>query len=311
MDEKLKQRVIGILVLVGALFIILPFLFHNAHPSAAEKPMTPGSVSSSTVSVAWPAEQTVTSTTSTAPSTASTASTAPSTTLAVPSTPTTALTATSSGTATPQVNSSAQPIQNAAVSKQSGVVASSSTQKKIKTDSQNINSNTIADTANAAGFKPDQAVSPASGLTQGAPISAAPAEIKKMTSASPFDYQSLNHNRSTAAESAQTPSAHKQVHSASYPAHHAKHKIAHASKHTTKNGKWEVQVAVFEDSHNAKTLLTKLHAHHIPAYTQSVSHHGKHMTVVLAGPEKTHQRAVMMQNRLRQLYHLNGMVRMV
>ena len=34
MEERTKQRLVGALVLVGALFIILPFLFHNARPSA-------------------------------------------------------------------------------------------------------------------------------------------------------------------------------------------------------------------------------------------------------------------------------------
>ena len=34
MEEKIKQRLIGVLVFIGALFIVLPFLFHNPQPLA-------------------------------------------------------------------------------------------------------------------------------------------------------------------------------------------------------------------------------------------------------------------------------------
>ena len=54
MEERIKQRLIGVLVVIGALFIILPFLFHNPRPSAGENAPTKVSQSSVAPTVALP-----------------------------------------------------------------------------------------------------------------------------------------------------------------------------------------------------------------------------------------------------------------
>lgn len=77
MEEKVKQRLIGVLVIVGALFIILPFLFHNSRPTLSQNAPSNGvnQPNSPSVSVTLPAAESTTSTTPAAPVT--TASTTP------------------------------------------------------------------------------------------------------------------------------------------------------------------------------------------------------------------------------------------
>ena len=58
MEERTKQRLVGVLVFVGALFIVLPFLFHNAHPNANTSASTAQKTAdaNSAVTVSMPAE---------------------------------------------------------------------------------------------------------------------------------------------------------------------------------------------------------------------------------------------------------------
>ncbi|OGT43895.1 MAG: hypothetical protein A3F13_04820 [Gammaproteobacteria bacterium RIFCSPHIGHO2_12_FULL_40_19] len=74
MEEKIKQRLIGVLVIVGALFIILPFLFHNSRPTVSQKTSTniPNSPGSSSVALTLPAATPATAA-ATTPATESTA----------------------------------------------------------------------------------------------------------------------------------------------------------------------------------------------------------------------------------------------
>lgn len=97
-EEKVKQRLIGIIVIIAALFVVIPFLLHNSHPSIETKLSTTAPASS--VSVALPAAQPATNAaptstpapapaaTQTTPNTASQTS-APSTAATTPATPST------------------------------------------------------------------------------------------------------------------------------------------------------------------------------------------------------------------------------
>src|SRR3990167_6593364 len=71
-EEKVKQRLIGVIVIVGALFIILPFLFHNSRPSADTK--LSSNIPNPSVSVALPPASTTASTPATTQVTAVTTS---------------------------------------------------------------------------------------------------------------------------------------------------------------------------------------------------------------------------------------------
>lgn len=291
MDEKLKTRLIGVLVVVGAVFIILPFLFHNSHPSAVEKIAPSASVSSPIISVALPAENTA------SPATPKTMSDNPS----APTVPAAAQTQTVSPSQSPS---------NSSPKTQPPFTASSKiTQVNAVTESKKLNANTVAASTLAAGFKPDQAVSPTSGLTTGAPISAPPA-MNKIASASAFDYASLNQPQTAPAAASSTHHTREHHHQlVTHSPHHVKAKAVYS--HAAKHPHYVTQLAVFSDPHNAKKLIAKLHAHHIPAYTHHIAHNGKRMTAVWVGPNKTHGSAVIMQSRLHHVFHLNGIVRIV
>lgn len=277
MDEKFKTRLIGILVIVGSLFIILPFLFHNSRPSAVEKPI-PAAVSNTptppAVSVTLPAENTTTPAVTNAA-----AQPAPSAQAPVPPTQPAV---TASQTQPVQMAQASAPVPAAPVA--------------VKT---NLNSNTVALHSDASGFQPDQAVSPTSGLTTGVPISAPP---KTVTEQVAVDTASMQ--EPSAQTTASKPIAAHHHATAKTIHHHAKH-----SAHATVKPQWEIQLAVFSDHHNAQKLLTKLHAHHFTAHARRIVHDGRHMTAVFVGSKLSHERALAMQNHLHHEFHLNGVVR--
>lgn len=296
MEEKIKQRLIGVLVLIGSLFIILPFLFHNSRPSAEQKTASTVSTGTTppTVSVTLPAENTTTSNGSAvAESTAST----PAVTTSV--NPTAAANTPLSAAQQTQPIQSAQPMQT-----QKPQMAQAKTQPTaiIPANSSKLNSNTIASRPDASGFKADQAVSPTSGLTTGIPIST-PSTTEAVSSAA-------------ADTAAQSTASNAQPTTEAAPQHttaHHKHslKTAHHAIHAMHGKKWEIQLAVFSNAHNAKHLMAKLHAHHFAAHTRRITHHGRHMTAVFVGPEFNHHKTLALQSRLHREFHLSGVVKQV
>src|SRR3990167_3420495 len=326
MEEKIKQRLIGVLVVIGSLFIILPFLFHNSRPSAQEKiaSTVPNGTTPPAVSVTLPAENTATPNTGVV-----TQSTTEAKTTASPSVPTPAANAATAVAATPASPSvaSTQPVQPA----QEAVQPASQTQKlqttaqvtataakiepmvMVSASSEKLNSNTIASHPDASGFKPDEAVSPTSGLTTGIPIST-PSTTEAVTSSSaPTNNQAVPAAQPAAANTqtqSTTESAPKHI-----VAHHKKTvKTAHHPHHKmhAMNGKkWEIQLAVFSNEHNAKQLMAKLHAHHFAAHMRRITHDGRHMTAVFVGPEFNHHKTLAMQNHLHHEFHLSGVVKQV
>lgn len=334
MEEKIKQRLVGILVLIGSLFIILPFLFHNSRPSAEEQKTLVAASNAATppaVSVTLPAENSVTSTvnaasataatmpTTTGPANTTTAAVAPtssSATINAPAAGSVAATTTANApvtenvvaATTPAVSSPSisqtQPGQSAQVSAKE-TPAVTSAKKAVAINSAKLNSNTIASTPDASGFKPDEAVSPTSGLTTGVPIStpttteATPSSSDSVANQSASTTQPINE-----AVPKHTVAQHKQAIKTAYHPHHA---VAHAMT----GKKWEIQLAVFSNEHNAKRLMAKLRAHHFAAHTRRIMHHGRHMTAVFVGPEINHPKTLALRNHLRREFHLNGVVKQV
>lgn len=303
MEDRTKQRLIGILVLLGALFIILPFLFHNARPSlnTAIAQTTPG------LSVTLPPDNATLANNNTTKQTDS--STTPSQTTTTDSTdddgdtltaqhtPTHAIT--TAAVATTKISTTAAPLTLAAHEL-----------------AQPLNSNT---------FTPDQSVSSTSGLTTGAP-SGQPAGTVPVTlpvSQAVTTTQAESLNQTAATTPIATPSAPKAATSTSVstttptpiPAAAivpvpAKIKPLVPVKHKpiVTRGGWSVQLAAFADKKNANDLLAKLRARHFQAYTRTISHGREQLILVFAGPERTEYEARWVQGRLKQEFHLTGIV---
>lgn len=311
MEEKIKQRLIGVLVLIGSLFIILPFLFHNSRPSAEQK--TASTVSGGTtppaVSVTLPAENTTTPNNN-----AVVQNTTPATTVTTTPNAGTAVAVTSAPAVAPTqpVQAAQQPIQPAPQTQKLQTTAQATTTKiepatTVSADSGKLNSNTIASRPDASGFKPDESVSPTSGLTTGVPIST-PSTTEAVSSSSASTMQptaAKAQTQSTTTESApnHTVAHHEQMVKTTY---HPHHKI-----HAMNGKKWEIQLAVFSNERNAKQLMAKLHAHHYAAHTRRITHEGRHMIAVFVGPEFNHHKMMALQNHLRHEFHLGGVVKQV
>jgi cell division septation protein DedD len=316
MEEKIKQRLIGVLVLIGSLFIILPFLFHNSRPSAEQEKMAaavPNAATPPSVSVALPAENSATPSVNTAsvnttvPPTTTAAN--PNTATMTPPAATVNATATAPVSVTPATAASTapqiQPAQSAPVVAKVTPPATP-VAKTVVISSAKLNSNNIASTPDASGFKADQAVSPTSGLTTGVPIST-PSTTEAMPSAS-ADNQPVSTVQPTVAN-AQSATESVPTHTASHHKHAIK--TAHHPHHAMHGKKWEIQLAVFSNEHNAKQLMAKLHAHHFAAHTHRVTHHGRHMIAVFVGPELNHHKTLALQNHLHREFHLSGVVKQV
>lgn len=313
MEEKIKQRLIGILVLIGSLFIILPFLFHNSRPSAQDKiaSTVPNGTTPPAVSVTLPAENTTTQNVNTV---AQTAAPAPATTTVGANTP---ATTTPAANPAPSAAQQTPPIQSAqpAVQAQKPQMAQAKTQTAaiVPVSSGKLNSNTIASRPDASGFKADEAVSPTSGLTTGVPIST-PATTEAVSTSSASADNQVNSMAQPTVANAQSQSATESTPKHSVAHHHHLVKTAHHPHHAmhAMNGKkWEIQLAVFSNDRNAKKLIAKLHAHHFAAHTRRINHHGRHMTAVFVGPELNHHKTLALQSHLHREFHLSGVVKQV
>lgn len=323
MEEKIKQRLIGILVLVGSLFIILPFLFHNSRPSAEQKTAStvPSGVTPPAVSVTLPAENTAAESAAPTPATtaAINASNAPAPAANVAPNAVTATTTPAAPSAAPTqpVQSAQQPAPSAPQTQKLQTTAQAAPAKTqlaaiVPANSGKLNSNTIASRPDASGFKADEAVSPTSGLTTGVPIST-PSTTEAVSSSSLADNQANSTAQPTVANAQpQSPTESTPKHSVAHHDHSVKtaHHPHHAM-HAMNGKKWEIQLAVFSNERNAKKLMAKLHAHHIAAHTRRITHHGHHMMAVFVGPEFNHHKTLALQNHLHREFHLSGVVKQV
>ncbi|PIZ03746.1 MAG: hypothetical protein COY58_07885 [Gammaproteobacteria bacterium CG_4_10_14_0_8_um_filter_38_16] len=265
-EEKTKQRLIGILVLIGALFIILPFLFHNSHPS-----LKASSIVQNT-----------------------TATPAPAVSVTLP------------------VDNSTLPQKSSAVSSPSSAVTTTTTQQAMPNNATLSNGNTVAApsassipkrTKSTDGFTPDQAVSPASGLTTGQHIGSV-APDATLQAATQTQAASLAETSSSVDVVSSKPAWHKKPTAFVAKPIAKKHAVTHFSKK-----EWHVQLAAFSNRKNAENLVRKLRAQHFEAYMHEAILGHRVLVEVMVGPETSEYSAIVMQRRLKQAFHLNGVVR--
>ena len=319
MQEKTKQRIIGTLVIIGALFIILPFLFHNERPSAkqaqsdsVESPATPA------LATNLPADQSVQqSATPVAPTASAVPVQAPS-----PASPSsTSLAAqTQQPIAQPVVQATAQqPIQP---TQPSQPVVAASTPAPAQTPSSpasnsaaQFNESPSAVTTGQVNEAPTQPTQPIP-AQQPVPVTQSlnqDPEIKNMqntvqkTASIPLN---ATQNPVVAAAPMSAPiktaerTVEKPVKKHIVAKHHAKHHATQLAK-----GKWSIQVGVFSEKENAMRLASKLREHHFAVFVHHVKEGHKTLFAVSVGPEANAHQAEMAERHLRAELRIKGIVK--
>lgn len=295
MEDKIKQRILGALVLVGFVCVILSFLFHRSGPSVEEKIAAQMNMSTQTVA-------SNTSTTTSAPTSL------PVTTIAAQSTQATApvvvtsnmplsTTTTTEPTEQPGVTSSTgTTANNNATSVTNKLVAQASSNEANVDQIQAAAENAALQEMNQKNNKTTLATtSTASPSTPAAP---APSSVASQQTSS----ATSNVNQSVTTKEPAQPS--HVIKTAQSPQAHA---IAH--HHASLSGAWAIQVGVFSNTANAKTLVSKLRAKHFEAYVHHAHHNGKTLAIVFVGPEISKQKSLRVQAELKHAFHLHGIVK--
>lgn len=271
MQERTKQRFIGALVIIGALFIILPFLFHNERPSA-DQALSASASPTPAIAVALPSEATKNN----APLMAQ--QTSP---VSQINTQTNALPNKISTPVTTLVITPATPVANPAPS-----VAT-------------FNEPPAALTTGEVNETPAQTVSaPQTSTMQSAANQ--DQEIKDMQPKA----QSIHTTNETYTHHVAAKKHPIEKHIL------AKHKKNH-EMHAAKAGEWLVQLGVFSDRKNAMHLVSALRAHHFSVYTRHIKHNHQTLLAVCVGPEKNAHQAQMTQKHLRAEFKINGIIKEV
>lgn len=290
MEDKIKQRILGALVLVGFVCVILSFLFHRSGPSVEEKITAQMNMST----------QTVASNTST---TTSTPTSLPATTIAAQSTQTTApvtAVATTEPTEQPGVTSStgttANNTNNNAASVANKLVAQASSNEADVDQIQAAAENAALQEMNQQSNK--TALATTSTASPSTPVAPAPSSVASQQTSS----ATSNVNQSVTAEEPAQPS--HVIKTAQLPQAHAA-----AHHHASLSGAWAIQVGVFSNTANAKTLVSKLRAKHFEAYVHHTHHNGKTLAIVFVGPEISKQKSLRVQAELKHAFHLHGIVK--
>lgn len=287
MEEKTKQRFIGVIVIIGALFIILPFLFHNSRPSLQTN--LSANAPNSNVTVALP--------------TAATSS------------------ANITTTANTNVidNNSASAIQTQPSNTTNNNIATqnkSTDANAASTTAQTQTSNNIATTTTP------QATDM---TTQAAPTTSTPATTSdSLAPASPNALTTGNANEGPTQPTQTIPATQNTVtstttlpnKSATAPTKHVIKKHVAIKKQeitrlpiNTSASAWEIQVAVFSDKSNAEKMIAKLRAHHFEAYSRRVVVNRRHYIAIFVGPEINFARAEILQKDLRRDFRLSGEIK--
>lgn len=308
MEDKIKQRILGALVLVGFVCVILSFLFHRSGPSVEEKitaqmnvpTQTVASNTSTTTSIspAAPATTTVApvSTTIATTSTASTQTTTPVTTAVSNTTPSTTITTepteqpgvtSSTGTTANNTNNNATSVTNKLVAQASSNEANVD---QIQAAAENAALQEMNQQSNKTALATTSTASPST------PVAPAPSSVASQQTSS----ATSNVNQSvTTEEPAQPSHVIKTAQSQAHTAHH----------HASLSGAWAIQVGVFSNTANAKTLVSKLRAKHFEAYVHHTHHNGKTLAIVFVGPEISKQKSLRVQAELKHAFHLHGIVK--
>ena len=312
MQEQTKQRLIGVLVIIGALFIILPFLFHNARPSAETKLSTtiPNSPATPALAVTMPADA---STSTASPATAEASTTQP-VVAETPATQTANVSQPAATTETPATQT-ADATQPAAATTPVATSATNTNVTKVATSASVPTAPTAAATPVSASATPAQFNASPSALTTG-DANEAPSQAVAAQQAATLPVNSTPMEQAT--NQAQAPKiAHKKaqktavIEKSAVKKHVvAKHENHHAAR-LAKSGDWAIQMGVFSDKKNATHLMTELHANHFAAFSRHITHDHKTLIVVYVGPEMNSRKAAMLQKHLRAEFKIDGMVKRV
>ncbi|OGT44841.1 MAG: hypothetical protein A3E82_06155 [Gammaproteobacteria bacterium RIFCSPHIGHO2_12_FULL_38_11] len=302
MQERTKQRLIGILVIIGLLFVIMSFLFHNAQPTLALHSPNSAAIPA----VALPAN-TLTENQNSMPtppsSVTSLAQTSNSTTADdnVTSNATTAMNAAAAANANTSNHSVNMPVVPDAVA------ATSTAQTPAATAAENNPVKPMATTTPATFPNPTTALT--TGQANEGPTQQ-PMVATAATAVIPASQNTLPANAQVVA-TAKTPlvaeSQVKPVTKKPLVAQHEERKPH--EKVMLARGKWIIQLGVFSDKINAKHLITKLREHHLNVYAHQMNHNHKLVMAVYVGPEKNKLRAERMQQHLRAEFKINGIVK--
>lgn len=334
MEEKTKQRLIGVLVIIGALFIALPFLFHNSRPSL-ESTLSFNSSHTST-SLTLPAtSSTLTNTQNTSTTTAdmnalSTASTTPADATTTPIT-----SEVTAPTATPMTNTGNMSNTNIANSTVNTINSTNSNMNNAA-GTTNVTSNVTSDiSAPAVAANTPNTVNTSDIVnTTDSPTSQAtstPATVSQPTSTAEFSgtpslalttgqvnegpVQSTQVSESVAQSqivvaAPQPVIAENTLTKVPAASVISKKEITKQANHTSANG-WSIQLGVFSDQSNANRLIAQLHAHHYEVYSRHMTLEHRSLVAVLVGPEANLYKAKMLQKQLRREFHLKGEVKKI
>ena len=340
MEERIKQRLIGVIVIVGALFIILPFLFHNSRPTLSQQassnvpnPSTPSvsltlpaaiPATTTPATVATPTSQDTASASAAAP----TPSATPSTESATESNTETTVASTEATPATPAAPqvaqaASATPAAPATPNVAANNPSAANTPSNAPTTASNAtpasNATSTASNTVVAANMPSNAASKASPAVKSAEFSGAPATSTALTTGqanegpaqmqtTPAAAQSFDSTTPAVTTTAEAKPATPVQHTAhaAKPAH--SHPAAKLAMHA-KGEAWVIQLGVFSNKKNASHLISKLRAEHFEVYSHNVKQGQQSLMAVFVGPEMNLHKTELMQKQLKQQFQLNGVVK--
>lgn len=306
MEERTKQRLVGVLVFVGALFIILPFLFHNARPLSSENN---SSANTASAAVALPPQnqtQTV-AMNNDATTTVATSQTAPvnagpnsdNTSTTMPAQNNAPAPTSNNPTVMPSIapnnaNPTTQPNSNQPAPGPSAVPNNNPNANP----NNNGNGNPIGTPTQNNAPQPGNNSLPAApaaqptGLTGGQPLAApAPATSSDTTA----------QNKPSAVTEHSQLTQEKPTH----PVMTAEHQKRHAP---IAEG-WTIQIGAFSEKANAAHLISDLREHHFHVYTRELKTGDRHLTAVFVGPERSLDHVRMAQEQLRAEFRINGEIK--
>lgn len=274
MEERTKQRLVGVFVFIGALFILLPLLFHHSHPRARDLQQTAANNSVQPN----PQQQTVVAMNDEQNDAADVAGAPQST----------------------QDNSSADTQTD---------TAPATAADQMNADSSMQNS-TASDTANNPPAGPNPTKIPS--IMPSAASSAGAATNANTNSANDANASSSDTtNTSSTQQPTTTPtnsSANQQrLKTAAVKMPTASRTIAKTAM--AKEEAWTIQVGAFSEKANVAVLTEKLRNRHFHVYTKQVPHVGGALTAVYIGPERQLSHARLAQENLLADFKLHGQIK--
>ncbi|HLB56509.1 MAG TPA: SPOR domain-containing protein [Coxiellaceae bacterium] len=304
MEEKTKQRFIGVIVIIGALFIILPFLFHNSRPTLQTNLST--NAPNSNVTVALPtAASTGGNTTNTSNTTVADNNNAVSTLQTQPSDTTNTTTQTQSADTNAASTASQTQTSNNAITTTTPQQATTPQATDMTTQAAPTTSNTTT-----------QTITPATTSTTTSD-SLAPASPNALTTGNANEGPTQPTQAVPATQNTTTPTNTTLPNtSAATPAKYVVKKRVAIKKQeiarmpiNASTSAWEIQVAVFSDKENAEKMIAKLRAHHFEAYSRRVAVNRRHYIAIFVGPEINFARAEILKKDLRRDFQLSGEIK--